>query len=124
MSDLEDVIRRALREDATDDDLPLPETGPIGRLVEVFLRRSRLVAGFAWMKMIGTLSIAMLAAVFFFVVDSPRAQLMCASLFVAGFVGFAMWWTWYWQVVARNAQLLAIKRLELQVAELRAERGN
>lgn len=122
MSELEDVIKRALREDAEAfaEDWPAAQSTPTSRLVELFLRRSRWVAGFAWMKMIGTLAIAIAAAIAFVLVESTKAQLACLGLFVVGFSGFGMWWIWYWQVVNRNAQLREIKRLELQIAELRA----
>jgi hypothetical protein len=35
-------------------------------------------------------------------------------------MGFAMWWIWYWMVLNRNAALREMKRVELQLAELRA----
>lgn len=52
--------------------------------------------------------------------ESPRAQLVWATLFLTGFVGFAMWWIWYWMLLGRNATLRELKRPELQIAELRA----
>jgi len=117
MTEFEDLIKRALRDDSAESpgsDERIPS------LLDLFLRRSRWVAGFAWMKMLGTLGISTISAICFYVVDSPRGQLACAALCIVGFVAFAMWWTWYWQVLNRNAALREIKRLELQIAELRA----
>ena len=31
-----------------------------------------------------------------------------------------MWWIWYWMFLNRNAALREIKRLELQIAEVRS----
>lgn len=118
MSKIDDLIRRALREEDGGDAMPPESLG--GRLMSRFLRQTRWVAGFAWMKMGGCMAICIVAAAFFFSVDSVRAQIAWASTFSAGFVGFAMWWIWYWMLLNRNAALREIKRLELQVAELRA----
>jgi hypothetical protein len=119
MSELEDLIRNALR----DDEEAVPEPpGLAGRMTELFLRRSRWVAAFAWMKMGGTLAIAMIAGAAFFAAESTRWQIVCATLVTIGFMGFAMWWIWYWMVLNRNAALRELKRIELQLAELRAAR--
>jgi hypothetical protein len=116
MSELEDLIRTALR----DDEEAVPEApGIAGRMTDLFLRRSRWVAAFAWMKMGGTLAISMVAGAAFFAAESTRWQIVCATLVTIGFVGFAMWWIWYWMVLNRNAALREMKRIELQLAELR-----
>ena len=117
MSELEDLIRNALR----DDEEAVPEApGIAGRMTELFLRRSRWVAAFAWMKMGGTPAISMAAGAAFFTVESTRWQI-CATLVTIGFMGFAMWWIWYWMVLNRNAALREMKRIELQLAELRGD---
>ena len=116
MSELDDLIRRALGEA---DDGGLPDEPFGGRILERFLRRSRIVAGFAWMKMTGTLLICTVATALFFTAETTRAQIVWATVFTVGFVGFAMWWIWYWMMLNRNAALRELKRLELQIAELR-----
>jgi hypothetical protein len=119
MSQLEDLIRNALR----DDGEAAPEAPDVaGRMTDLFLRRSRWVAAFAWMKMGGTLAISLVAGAAFFAAESTRWQIACATLVAIGFVGFAMWWIWYWMVLNRNAALRELKRIELQLAELRAAR--
>lgn len=116
MSQLDDLIRNALRSDEAE----VPDESLSGQLAGYFLRRSRWVTAFAWMKMGGTLAISLVAAGMFFSAETTRAQLVWASLFIVGFVGFAMWWIWYWMVMNRNAALRELKRIELQIAELRA----
>ncbi|MGI9430761.1 MAG: DUF6768 family protein [Myxococcota bacterium] len=116
MSQLEDLIRDALQNHDPDD---AGEQPLAGQVADHFLRRSRWVAAFAWMKMGGTLTISIVAAVFFFGAETTRAQIAFASIFLTGFVGFAMWWLWYWMVLNRNAALREMKRIELQIAELR-----
>jgi hypothetical protein len=119
MSELEDLIRNALRED---EEAPPEAPGVAGRMTELFLRRSRWVAAFAWMKMGGTLAISLGAALAFSASDSTRWQIVWSALFVVGFVGFGTWWIWYWMVLNRNAALREMKRIELQLAELRSAR--
>lgn len=118
MSDLENMIRTALRDDEATS--VAPDAGVGTQLVERFLRHSRWVAGFARMKMGGTLLISIVSAIVFFAADSERTQLACAALFVVGFAGFGMWWTWYWMMLTRGATLREIKRLELQISALNA----
>lgn len=117
MSELDKLIRAALSDHV---DGEVPDETPTNRLVGRFLRHSRWVTGFAWMKMSGTLLICFVAATSFFTVDTTRSQIACAAVFTVGFVGFAMWWIWYWMIFNRNDALREIKRLELQIAELRA----
>ena len=118
MSELEDLIRNALR----DDEEAVPEMpGMAVRMTDLFLRRSRWVAVFAWMKMGGTLAISLIAGAAFFAAESTRWQIVCATLVTIGFVGFGIWWIWYWMVLNRNAALREMKRIELQLAELRAD---
>lgn len=117
MSELEDLIRKALRE----DEETVPEPPAAGsRLMELFMRRSRWVAAFAWMKMLGCLAIALASGAAFFAADSTRWQIVWATLVTVGFLGFATWWIWYWMALNRSAALRELKRIELQLAELRA----
>jgi hypothetical protein len=116
MSELEDLIRNALHDD---EEAPPEAPGMAGRMTELFLRRSRWVAAFAWMKMGGTLAISLVAGAAFFAAESVRWQIVWATLVTIGFVGFAMWWIWYWMVLNRNAALRELKRIELQLAEQR-----
>lgn len=115
MSELEDLIRDALREGED----PPDELSTGGLLVDSFLRRSRWVAAFAWMKMFGTLSISMVATIVFLSAESLQVQLASAACFVVGFVGIGMWWNWYFMMMNRSATLRELKRIELQLAELR-----
>ena len=116
MPEIDELIRNALR----DIDLDAPPDESIGsRLTGLFLSHTRWVNAFAWMKMAGTMMISILAGTAFFFAESARAQLALSTLTIIGFVAFAMWWIWYWLILNRNDALREIKRLELQVAELR-----
>jgi hypothetical protein len=119
MSELEHLIRSALRED---QDAAPEMPGIAGQVTEAFLRRTRWVAAFAWMKMAGTLAISLISGLAFFAAESTRWQIAWATLCTIGFVGFATWWIWYSMVMGRNAALRELKRIELQLAELRAAR--
>lgn len=116
MSQLEDWIRDAMRQNEEEEAGSPPLST---ELTNHFLQRSRWVAGFAWMKMVGTMTISTVAAIVFFTLDTTQAQIACAAVFLVGFIGFGIWWLWYWMVLNRNATLREIKRVELQLAELR-----
>ena len=120
MTQLEDLIRDALKNADSDDPVERPLAGQVA---DHLLQRSRWVSAFAWMKMGGTLMISFVSAVFFFGAESTRAQIALASVFLTGFVGFAMWWIWYWMMLNRNAALREMKRIELQIAQLRDPAG-
>jgi len=115
MTKLETMIREVLQEQdpGVDDSIG-------SELADFFLRRSRLATSFAFMKMAGTIIFSIGAGIFFFTVDTTQAQIASAVACLIGFIGFSIWWLWYWMVVNRNATLREIKRLELQVAELRS----
>ena len=117
MSELEDLIRDALKSNEIDEGQHEPL---VGLLADRFLSQTRWVTMFAWMKMSGTLLISTVAAVLFFGAETTQAQIGWATAFLTGFVGFAMWWIWYWMMLNRNASIREIKRLELQIAEMRS----
>jgi len=117
MSQLEDWIRDALRASGDEpDDEPLSS-----ELANRFLLHSRWATGFAWMKMFVTMTFAIISAIAFFSVESTRAQIAWATACLFGFIGFSIWWLWYWMVLNRNATLRELKRVELQIAELAAK---
>jgi hypothetical protein len=87
-------------------------------IAQSFRGQTRWLALLAGVKIAGTLAIAVLAAVFFFLTESAKAHLALASVFVVALIGCMLWWMWYWLLVQRNAQAREIKRLELQVAKL------
>ena len=116
MSELEKLIRDALKSNAAGDGQHEPL---VGLLADRFLDQTRWVSMFAWMKMSGTLLISTVAAVLFFGSETTQAQIGWAPAFLTGFVGFAMWWIWYWMLLNRNASIREIKRLELQLAHMR-----
>ncbi len=122
MTDFDDAIRHALNDDGGDpggDGTPsVPQM-----ILDGFRGQFRAMTLFAWMKMSATLGICCLAGVGFFLAESTRAQIAWSAVFTIGFVGFAMWWIWYWMFLNRNATLREIKRLELQVAQMRDPAG-
>lgn len=117
MSELENLIRDALKSNSVVEERREPL---VGLLTDRFLSQTRWVTMFAWMKMSGTLVISAVAAALFFGAETTQAQIGWATAFLAGFVGFAMWWIWYWMALNRNASIREIKRLELQIAQMRA----
>lgn len=122
MADFDETIRKALRDDGGDPDSDGTASVP-GMILDSFRGQSRATTLFAWMKMSGTLAICCIAGVGFFLAESTRSQLAFSSIFIAGFVGFAMWWIWYWMFLSRNATLREVKRLELAIAQMRDQAG-
>ena len=116
MSEFENLIRDALKSNDVED----PQNEPlVGLLADRFLQQTRWASAFAWVKMSGTLLISLVAAFLFFGAETTQAQIGWATAFLTGFVGFAMWWIWYWMLLNRNASIREIKRLELQIAHMR-----
>lgn len=122
MTDLDDTIRKVLSEDAGE---PGGDGTPsVPRMIlDSFRGQSRSTTFFVWMKMSATLLLCCLAVLGFFLAESTRVQLAWSALFTIGFVGFAMWWIWYWMFLNCNATLREIKRLELEVAQMRDQIG-
>jgi hypothetical protein len=116
MSELENLIRDALES----NDVEAGQREPlVGLLADRFLHHTRWASRFAWMKMSGTLLISTVSAFMFFGAETTQAQIGWATVFLTGFVGFAMWWIWYWMLLNRNASIREIKRLELQLAQMK-----
>ena len=115
MSKLDTMIRDAVKK----EDPELEETLGGDEIANYFLSHSRLTRGFAYMKMIGTAAFALVSGVAFFTVDTTQAQIACAVGCLIGINGFGIWWLWYWMVLNRNSTLREIKRVELQLAEIR-----
>jgi hypothetical protein len=84
-----------------------------------FQGRARWVSVIGWVKMLVAVMIAVTAIVQFFHTDSTRWLIAWASVFVVSSLGAAIMFALYWLEMNRNSITRELKRLELQIAQLR-----
>jgi uncharacterized membrane protein YciS (DUF1049 family) len=119
MTDLDDKIREALRQEDADlldhyrGEQPIHEM-----LIETFHGRNRWLNGLAFLFTLAGLVMAIVAAYQFFHAESTRAMIAWAT----GFLLFALWIAmlklWFWMEMQKHSITREVKRLELQVANL------
>lgn len=119
MNELDDKIRDALRGDPTTGNGDDDREETIREMVTASFRgRTRWINLAGVGKIIFFLAVSVFAAFRFFAADTPRDQLLYASLFLAGAVCVMSLAVATWSAVQGTALMREIKRLELQVAEL------
>jgi hypothetical protein len=84
-----------------------------------FRGRARWLAITSWVKICAFIICEAISAVQFFRVDSMRSMIAWATLFAVFVFGHSILFVLYWLELNRNAITRELKRLELQVAELR-----
>src|SRR4051812_14297001 len=90
------------------------------RVGELFLHNARWLMVIGWIKMILFIAFAAFAGVRFFQTDATRSQIAWASLFIVSALSTGFMFVLYWLDLNRNAVQRELKRLEFQIAELRA----
>ena len=89
---------------------------------QTFLRNSRWLMVIGWFKMILFLAVAAFAAFRFFQTDATRALIGWATVFIVCTLSTGFMFVLYWLDLNRNAVQREIKRLELRIAELQANK--
>jgi Na+/proline symporter len=84
-----------------------------------FQGRARWIAVIGWIKMFCGVLLSALAIVEFFRAETVRGQIAWASAGVVCALGTAIIFVLYWLELNRNAITRELKRLELQIAQLR-----
>lgn len=120
MEDLDDAIRKAMREDdgAVFDELG--EQSMREMVLGSFRTRQRWIVA---MVIFGTLvmfALSVLCAVMFFRAETDRAAIAWGLGFVFGMNGVGLLKTWYWMELNKNAVMREVKRMELQFARVSA----
>jgi uncharacterized membrane protein YciS (DUF1049 family) len=116
---IDDQIREALRRDDAElldhyrGDLPIHE-----QLIETFQGRNRWLSGVAFLFTLAAFGLVCVAAYQFFRVETTRAMIAWAAVFLWGALSVAMLKIWFWLEMHRNNVTREIKRLELQIAGL------
>lgn len=105
--------REAAEDPAMDEDL-------MEQITRSFHGNQRRFTLFAMMKLSGSLGLAIASGIAFFYAESVRGQILSATIFLLGMLGYGIWWLVYWLQLQRNAELRELKRLELQIALLDA----
>lgn len=119
MSDLDDKIREALRnEDADllkdfDDEPTIFET-----VIEVFRGKLRWLTMMTVFWSLVFLVLSVICAVKFFNTEVSNDKILWAVGFLVSMSGVMMMKVWFWMEMNKNAITREIKRLELQIARL------
>ena len=125
MNELDDTIRSALISQAQHGAIDPDREPPMRtQIAETFRGRFRWLAWLATFYRIVILIIAVIAAIQFFRVDGTRELIAYATLFLISIVATAFIKLWFWMLLIKNSVIREIKRLELQIAELTADRDS
>ena len=81
-------------------------------------KRMRWVAVIVWMWSLIFLAMIIISLVIFIGSEVTKTQIICAALFVSGWVGIGVCKEMAWSMVNKNLLSREIKRLEIRVAEL------
>ena len=121
MTDFDDKLRRALAQplDPADDILTVR-----GLITETFRHRNRLVVVAGMLKMLAFVVLMVVALVFTLSAEDERSRFLWGIGFLAATVSVAFMGTFHWMLLSRNATTRELKRIELQLAELRRELGH
>ncbi len=124
MSDLDEKITRALRNEEADLSRTLgEEPGIFELLLETFRGKRR------WLNLLGAiwtlvfLVLGVISAVKFFRADATREMLAWALACVLCMLTVAMLKIWYWMELQRIVMMREIKRVELQISRLAQRLG-
>lgn len=121
-SDFDKKIRRALAEDENKIDYrSAADQGIIEMMMGIY--RGKLM----WLNVLGSIfqllfmALAVWSAFRFFDATEIRNQILYSTLFLWGVGVTAMFKMWFWMVMNRNSLIREVKRLELQIAQLRQD---
>jgi hypothetical protein len=121
---IEDTLRQALNNPGPDDPTNAGREQWIrDSIADTFRGRARFLTVITWIKMGMFLALAVIAAWQFFHVDSTRGMIGWATAFLLGAVSMAGMFHFYWLDLNRHALLREIKRLEVAIARLGAQRA-
>jgi hypothetical protein len=118
MTNIDDTIREALRNDAGDATFDDHELGMFEMMGETFRSRLRWWAVLVMIYIFAFLAVAIVAAVQFFGAEAVRSQILWATVFIVSTQAIGLLKSWWWNQMDRNALTREIKRLELRIALL------
>lgn len=118
--DFDAKIRQALAEDEADLGVGGGEQGIFEMMIGMY--RGRLL----WLNILVSvfqllfMGLAVWSALRFFEATEIKDLLFCSTLFLWSVGVTGMFKIWFWMVMNRNSLLREVKRLELEVAQLRS----
>ena len=119
MTNLDDKLRKALREqfgsDEFDDDR---DTAVLDLVIDTFRGRNRWLTYIGIIGAVAFVAVAVLCVFRFFDAAETRDQIFWAVTFIACLIAVGISEIWFWMQVDRNALLRESKRIELQIARL------
>jgi FtsH-binding integral membrane protein len=120
MNSFDDDVRRAVRPGSGEPSLVAAgDEGVFEQIASTFRGRMRFWVALMWLMTAVWAGVAIWAAISFFRATTPRDWIMYATIFLWGLIAVAMLKMWNWMEMNRCTHSREIKRLELQMAQLR-----
>lgn len=116
MNEIDDKLRRALAP-APDEDILTVR----GLITESFRHRNRLIVVVGMCKMAAFAIVMVVALVSTLAADDERSRFLWGIGFLAAALSLAFMGTFHWLLLGRNAMTRELKRVELQIAQLRSD---
>lgn len=123
MKDIDELITRSLTDDEATDFNRLGEQGMFEKIAETFRGKSRVLALLVVFYKVLVAGVAIYAIVQYFGATEVQQQILWSSLAIICVISAGILKIWFWMELNKNAVMREIKRLELQVARLSAERS-
>ena len=122
MSDFDKDLRDAVKFDAGNAHLATAgDEGIFEQMAATFRGRMRFWVVLTWILTAVITGVCVWAAVMFFNADDVRDWIMYAAIFLMGGNMVGLLKMWNYMEMHRNTHTREIKRLELQIAQMRAE---
>jgi hypothetical protein len=119
MKDIDDTIRLALMEEDRElFDAYSGEQSLLDMVADSFKGRARGLVAMVFVAMLLTFALTVVSVIQFFRVESTRALIAWAAVFLVGLLGTGSLKVWYWSQLDKNSLLREMKRMELQIASL------
>ena len=123
MKDFDDQLRDAFKNDPENLMANLDEPAIFEQVIETFRGRNRWINIMAFCYTFAGLGVAVFAAYQFFQVDSPKAYILWATVFLWSAIWIAMLKIWFWLEMQKNSVIREVKRVELRLMQLSSQVG-
>ena len=123
MKDIDELITRSLSDDEAMEFKRFEEQGMFEKVAETFRGKSRVLAMLTVFFRILIVGWGIYAVVQFFGTSEVEERILWSSVAIICVIIAGMLKLWFWMELNKNAVMREIKRLELQVVRLSAERS-
>ena len=123
MKDIDELITRSLSEDEAAEFKRLGEQGLFEKVAETYRGKSSWLAMLATVYKVLFFGVGIYAIVQFTGATEVGKQILWSSIAIVSLISVGIIKLWFWMELNRNSVMREIKRLELQIDLLSAERN-